>query len=51
MEKNKDIHIRISDEKLKALRLIAGKDRRKITAVIDIAIERFLIRRKKNVAI
>ena len=40
--KNKDIHIRISDDKLKELKIIAEKDRRKVTAVIDIAIERFL---------
>ena len=44
--KNKDLHIRISEVKLKRLRIIAEKDRRKITAIIDIAIDRFLKSRK-----
>ena len=45
MRKDKDLHIRISDDKLKQLRQIAEKDKRKITAVIDIIIERFLKQR------
>lgn len=47
-KKNKSIHIPISSERLEALRKVAEKDRRKITAIIDIAIERYLKKRKIN---
>ena len=40
--KDKSIHIRISEEKLKKLRKLAEMDRRKISALIDFAIERYL---------
>ena len=46
MLKNKSIHIPITDEKLKILRNIAKRDRRKITALIDLAIEQYLKSRK-----
>jgi predicted transcriptional regulator len=46
MIKNKSIHIRISEDKLKTLRKLAEIDRRKISAVIDFAIERYLKVRK-----
>ena len=40
--KNKDIHIKISDENLKLLRLVAIKDRIILSQVLDRAIELFL---------
>ena len=40
--KNKDIHIKISDENLKLLRLVAIKDRIRLSQVLDRAIELFL---------
>jgi len=44
--KSADIHIRMTDEVLKKLRKIAKKDRRKITAIIELAIEQYLKNRK-----
>ena len=45
--KNKDIHIRITDEKLKLIKNLANKQYRTITAVIDMALDNFL-KNKKN---
>jgi predicted transcriptional regulator len=44
--KNANIHIRISDEKLKLLRILAKADRRTISATIDFAIEKYIETRK-----
>ena len=46
MKKDKSKHIRISSEKLNQLKSLAKRDRRKVTAVIDLAIEQYLKGRK-----
>ena len=46
MEKDKDIHIRISSEKYSAIKRLAKKEYRKVTAVIDIALDNHLKSKK-----
>lgn len=48
MKKDKDIHIRISDDKLQALRKIAFFDKRSVVTLIDFAIIKFLHTRRKT---
>lgn len=43
--KKKDIHIKIEEHKLSTLKSLAGKDKRKISAIIDIALTRYLKKR------
>lgn len=44
--KNKDIHIKISDEKYQLLKKLADKEYRKISAILIRAIDNFLIIKK-----
>jgi len=44
--KNKEIHIRITKEKYNIIKLLAAKDRRKQTEVIDIALDNYFKQRK-----
>ena len=46
--KTTSIHIRISKEKHQAIKTLAKKDNRKMTAIIDIAIDRYLREREKS---
>lgn len=46
--KERDIHIRISDDKYQILKQIAEKEYRKVTAIIERAIDRYLKSRIKN---
>jgi len=46
MIKDTSIHIRFSAEKLEKLRLLAERDRRKVSALIDFAIDKYLKGRK-----
>ncbi len=45
--KTRDIHIRISEEKYTAIKALAKKEYRKVTAVIDMALDKHLNLRKK----
>ena len=45
--KNKDIHIRISDERLRLIKKLANKEYRTITAIIDMALDLFF-KQKRN---
>jgi len=44
--KDKDIHIRITSKRHDQIKSLAEKDKRKLTAIIDIALERYLDSRK-----
>lgn len=44
--KDRDIHIRISDEKYKLVKILAERDRRKVSAIIEFALDRYLKERK-----
>ncbi len=46
--KDKDIHIRIETKEYERIKDLAKKDRRKITAIIEIALERYLNSRKED---
>ena len=45
MKKQRDIHIRISEEKYTAIKELAKKEYRKVTAIIDMALDRYLKQR------
>lgn len=44
--KEKDIHIKISDEKYKLIKNLADREYRKVTAIIDKAIDNYLRAKK-----
>lgn len=46
--KDTSIHIRMSKDRYKAIKTLAEKDNRKMTGIIDIALDRYLKEREKS---
>lgn len=47
MSKDRDVHIKMTVERYKIIKKIADKSYRKVTAIIDMALDEFLEKRER----